>query len=55
MRLVVHQRGGYDDGADGKCFMRNPINPPVSAGRWDEYFRKQKHPIFWRLLKVFNR
>jgi hypothetical protein len=53
MRLVVYQRGGYDDGADGKCFMRNPIKPPVTGG-WDKHFRKQKHPIFWRLLKLIK-
>lgn len=53
MRLVVYQRGGYDDGADGKCFMRNPIKPPVIGG-WGEHFRKQKHPIVWRLLKLIK-
>ena len=54
MRLVVHQRGGYDDGADGKTFMRDPIKPAYWGGKWDEYFRKQRHPIFWRLVKLIK-
>lgn len=57
MRLVVHQRGGYDDGADGSTFNRSvdPVKAPVWGGRWDDYFRQQRHPIFWRLLKLIKR
>jgi hypothetical protein len=57
MRLVVHQRGGYDDGADGSTFNRSvdPVKAPAWGGRWDDYFRQQRHPIFWRLLKLIRR
>lgn len=57
MRLVVHQKGGYDYGADGTTFncSHDPIKPVDWGGRWDEYFRQQRHPIFWRLLKLINR
>ena len=57
MRLVVDQKGGYDYGADGTTFncSHDPIKPVDWGGRWDEYFRQQRHPIFWRLLKLISR
>lgn len=57
MRLIVYQRGGYDDGADGSTFNRSvdPVKAPAWGGRWDDYFRQQRHPIFWRLLKLIRR
>jgi len=55
MRLVVHQKGGYGDGASGTSFNREPVKPTHWGGNWDEYFRKQKHPIFWRLVKLLKR
>jgi len=56
MRLVVYARGGYEEGASGMTFNRShmALNGQAWAGRWGEYFLRQRYPRTWMIRKAIK-